>query len=139
MNAPSTNVAEILLNMENERKLTKLKANAKRRELANKIAERGWKTVYIAFSGGGDSGSIDNIDVDEDCNFYAQIKADPLLQEIEDFAYDYLSGTGVDWYNNDGGQGHMEFNVSTVPYTFECSIDVNTTMSENAHTEEGVA
>lgn len=131
-------VAKILHEMETEREQAAAKAKNTRHEIAQGMVDRGWKIVRIEFSGGGDSGSIENIEVDGESHGWSEREAEPFLQQIEEFGYKHLEGTGVDWYNNDGGQGHIEFDVSSVPYKFECSVDVNFTESRNEHYEEGV-
>jgi hypothetical protein len=44
-------------------------------------------------------------------------------QEVEDWAYTFLEGRGIDWYNNDGGQGTITFDITASK--FEYRIDVN--------------
>ena len=56
----------------------------------------------IKFQGGGDNGEIeDRIDIN------GSLERVPKL--IEDMVYEWLMNTGIDWYNNEGGQGSFIF------------------------------
>lgn len=143
-----TNVNTILNQMRREKDDRLKKAKSERTGLALRISQAGWHIVEVEFSGSGDSGQIDYISVTkedgESFTFFDGNKdlsedESNLLEDISDWTYDYLSGTGVDWYNNDGGQGTVEFDVSTVPFSFFCSIDQNETTSETVYTAEEVA
>jgi len=57
------------------------------------------------FQGGGDNGSLDG-----DMSINGSSEDIPKL--IEDMLYHWLEETGVDWYNNEGGQGSFIFNPS---------------------------
>lgn len=125
--------------LERQKKLERLPEI--RRELANKISAAGYKTVQLDFSGSGDSGNYDGIQTDGEYHFfsYSDKSRPDIFDELEEFADLYLETTNVDWYNNDGGQGYIKFDVSVVPFVFECSIDQNYTSTYNAHYEEEVA
>lgn len=56
----------------------------------------------IKFQGGGDNGEIEN---EIEINGY--LERVPKL--IEDMVYKWLTDTGIDWYNNEGGQGSFIF------------------------------
>jgi hypothetical protein len=93
-------------------------ADAQKSVLANKFRGLGIASVEIDFSGSGDSGNIDYI------TFTPISLADDILrQEVEDWAYTFLEGRGIDWYNNDGGQGTITFDITASK--FEYRIDVN--------------
>ena len=111
--------------------------------------------VRVEFSGCGDSGSIEEIDItwadgidrNEEAN-KATSSVDEkagwgdflgLKATIREWSDEYLGTCNVDWYNNDGGQGHIEFDMTNVPFKFECSIDQNISTSENAYYTEEVA
>lgn len=56
----------------------------------------------IKFQGGGDDGFIeDEIDIN------GSLERVPKL--IKDMIYEWLTDTGIDWYNNEGGQGSFFF------------------------------
>lgn len=56
----------------------------------------------IKFQGGGDDGEIeDEIDIN------GSLERVPKL--IYDMVYQWLTNTGIDWYNNEGGQGSFIF------------------------------
>lgn len=76
----------------------------------------------IKFQGGGDNGEIeDRIDIN------GSLERVPKL--IEDMVYEWLMNTGIDWYNNEGGQGSFIFRprhseiVLNVEQNYEESVD----------------
>ena len=97
------------------------------------LREHGIGSVYVYFSGSGDSGQIETVffspSVEGGPRF--QIPCDverayregerwarervvellPAEEAIRTIADDYLEATDVDWYNDDGGQGHLEIDV----------------------------
>jgi len=114
--------------------------------------------IRVEFSGSGDSGSIDYIFFDPD-NAKGQLKIlvwPPDVQDwnpttnawetaqhesrvltilstfIEDHVNEALDKTAVDWYNNDGGQGHWTWDPSQ---GVEFNIDTNYIKQDNAHYE----
>jgi hypothetical protein len=75
------------------------------------------------FQGGGDSGALDD---------YMEIngsdeKISPLL---ENMLYQWLEETGIDWYNNEGGQGSFLFDpknseiILEIEVNYEEAVDV---------------
>jgi len=75
------------------------------------------------FQGGGDSGALDD---------YMEIngsdeKISPLL---ENMLYQWLENTGIDWYNNEGGQGSFLFDpknseiILEIEVNYEEAVDV---------------
>jgi hypothetical protein len=126
-------IDQILNEIENDRQKAKTKAETKREEILRALMSAGVKVVTIEFAGSGDSGSIDSIDVDFHDDAKQPSLSDDLEKLLEDFTYDYLAGTGVDWYNNEGGQGSIVFDLSQPPYTLGASIDVNYTETKNEH------
>jgi hypothetical protein len=68
--------------------------------LFKEIGENG--ECEIKFQGGGDDGSID-----EEMEINGSLEIVPKL--IYDMVYQWLTDTGIDWYNNDGGQGSFIF------------------------------
>lgn len=87
--------------------------------------------IKVNFNGSGDSGSIDEIYVvsSPDANVWegedlANISKE-LKDDIESYCYKYLEGTGVDWYNNEGGQGEFVFDALSIPPQFHCTVEYN--------------
>lgn len=91
--------------------------------LANKL---GITSATIEFSGCGDSGDFYSPEFEggeprhvEDAggNWVANPKfGDPygaLEEALKKVAENWVNGTGVDWYNNDGGGGSVAFNFQT--------------------------
>ena len=93
--------------------------------------------IVVSFSGGGDSGQIDDIDAfsvhktedgwgrrlpmampGDTFNFYCsdngEVQLRTLTQAAEDIAYAALEFCQLDWYNNDGGQGEITINATKV-------------------------
>jgi len=112
------------------------------KECLAKIHELGYKYIRINYNGGGDSGDIDNPDFyhtadeadteringlewkayydeqkkrREQCSEYMESitkKVDVLLNDVED------------WWNNDGGNGHVIIETNTGSYTIENNINI---------------
>jgi hypothetical protein len=69
-------------------------------KLFEKIGENG--EGEIRFQGGGDDGEIeDNIEING--------SSESVPKLIYDMVYQWLTDTGIDWYNNEGGQGSFVF------------------------------
>lgn len=108
--------------------------------------------LVVSFSGGGDSGDVDDIKaynaeqtreiplaetipwrVEEDrfnqeTNEWEEISKEETLS-LEKIAKELtlraLQDQGLDWYNNDGGQGSLEINFSTTPPTIQLEVGIN--------------
>lgn len=80
------------------------------------------ETVEIYFDGCGDDGSINEISAQPDA------LPDLTKQNVEEWAYKLLEGTGVDWYNNDGGFGEITIDVENKSYSYA----VNTRYTESS-------
>jgi Fe-S cluster assembly iron-binding protein IscA len=79
------------------------------------------KTIRIDYSGGGDSGAIDNItfiDTDDDIRSILQ---DDTISVVENISYRMLDDI-EDWWNNDGGDGTLIINVNDLSYNIENNI-----------------
>jgi hypothetical protein len=146
MTTQTPSVAAILQEMENERKAKEAAVIPMRQKLLLDLTIRGVSTVEIEFSGSGDSGSIDTIIVDylakdkpQETNWGSpdspRIPED-LREALEEFSYALLETSGVDWYNNDGGQGAVKIDMTTVPFSISANIDVNETVSTEAWSME---
>lgn len=124
----------------------------------------GAKQVVVHFSGGGDSGEIDNAQVLDaqdntiDCDKHKlkwEIPKSVLLGEKWEYQIEEtelplseilvkltehaLEESGHDWYNNEGGQGHLRIDFSTSPPTIELNVGINTMTTEYhsyAYTDE---
>lgn len=112
--------------------------------------------VVVEFAGSGDSGSIENVAVLD----YNGAKVDltghkldwvttsstykdgkwvetstPEVKElgaiIEQVAYAAIESTGLDWYNNEGGQGEFTIDFVTSPPTIDLEIGINYTQTED--------
>lgn len=122
----------------------------------------GAKELYAEFDGGGDSGSIHTshpldqdgnrmmwptgtvnlvsrrINYNHDTRSYEHFDEESDVSPAsawEAIVYDYIEGTGVDWYNNDGGYGEMT--VSLADRTVSCEINVRETISHLEHFTDG--
>jgi hypothetical protein len=117
----------------------------------DQLRKAGATEVVISFDGSGDSGSIyaaniynaDNkqIQVDQtviypkekstwiDGQWVNEIehKEIPILEALEDYCYDELEKTNIDWYNNDGGFGDMRIDLSD---TVSVELEVNQRYTE---------
>ena len=92
------------------------------------LAELGVKTIEITYSGGGDSGSLEE--------FNPRDKKDALIDEseldrwseiqtmLEEWAYKRLQDTEGDWINNEGGSGTFTIQVPSGDYKLDHSINV---------------
>lgn len=118
--------------------------------------------VEAEFSGSGDSGAIDSVqffgindvllpnsvgetivsflkETDEH-NGTAWKKVSKRVNQklsdvITDLCYQALSETGLDWYNNEGGQGTFVMDLRGEPPTFVLEVATNYTQTED-HTFE---
>jgi hypothetical protein len=113
------------------------------------LADRGVTGIRVYYSGGGDSGAIDDIhyttetlDKDEESafEFVSELRtygddAAPRLKDldsginsdIEDFAQDKILNDIEDWWNNDGGYGVLSILVPSGKYKIESSIYITHT------------
>ena len=93
-----------------------MKSKTEYLQLFHVLADLGVSAVTISFSGGGDSGDVDN-------PVYFNRKLKQLDKEqlgefdtqLTDFA-DILLQNTHDWYNNDGGHGEITLNVDEQTY-----------------------
>lgn len=89
------------------------------------LQDNGIKQIAVNYSGGGDSGGIDEVlfrdhngdDVDFNCN--------NLVNEfIEELSHNTLEHV-EDWYNNDGGWGQILIEVPTAEYTIKNNVRIS--------------
>jgi hypothetical protein len=127
------------------------------RALVPVLEEQGVSWVCVTFSGYGDSGAIDDLDVfnhNNDsvllkgnitypkarmvyANGFYETEVDLVTESINDaleaMIYDWLESTNVDWYNNDGGQGELTIDFSQG--LVDGYVDYNIKETERGHTE----
>ena len=108
------------------------------------LADLGVTGIKIFYSGGGDSGDIDDIvyTTTKDVTFYdimnltnygenllnLQTLDDELADKIKDFANEKILNDLEDWWNNDGGYGAMLIKIPSGQY--EISNNIYTTDTE---------
>lgn len=130
---------QILAEMENERSLAMRSAEEMRHVIRDRCLKEDITKIIIEFDGSGDSGSIHSILMEKNGDTQlVTLEPEDFHKQVEDWGYQYLSGTGVDWYNNDGGYGEIIFDLTQVPFKFEASIEQRYTESRNAHSEEEI-
>jgi hypothetical protein len=118
----------------------------------------GIKKTTIGFSGGGDSGDIDSVEAvttdgrhidinkhmldwpevrgrhDPDTNAWIEetkIKTMSLDKILEQLTLDTLQDLGIDWYNNDGGQGSLTIDFSRSPPEINLDVGINHMVTED--------
>jgi hypothetical protein len=93
------------------------------------IKDRGITSVYVDFNGAGDSGSMDHVCFDvakgKDEVGYEQLDTE-LVSWLEKVADQAVEATGVDWYNNEGGNGRVVFNPTDGSVEVEMNQAVTT-------------
>lgn len=119
--------------------------------LTTQLKMLGIAKVQLAFSGSGDSGEIEYVDLlsanQEQIEMpndmvawtkqvYGEQKAETkqvkLRDALEDIGYRVLDETGMDWYNNDGGQGNVFLNVgSDEVFGVNVDMEINITQTED--------
>ena len=110
----------------------------------------GAKEVRVEFQGGGDDGQVDgvflfdtngqHIDVPDDMiawttqtygNQQSEQKPTKLVDVLEDLCSRALDNTGLDWYNNEGGQGHLEIDFKESPPSIKLNVGINQTTTDD--------
>lgn len=84
------------------------------------LMDLGITTIYVDYSGGGDSGAIDAIAYinPKIKDLSADIIPEKIKQRVEKKAYDLLENID-DWYNNEGGYGTIDINVSSLYFDID--------------------
>lgn len=80
----------------------------------NKIKDAGHHTITIEYSGGGDSGQIDETLGDKEISLTKDFREE--CDVIESWAYENILNQIGDWWNNDGGRGILTFDLDTMTY-----------------------
>lgn len=112
-------------------------------DLLLKLADLGVTGIKIFYSGGGDSGDIDDVvytttkeasfDDINTLNSYGenllnlQTLDDELADKIKDFANENILNDLEDWWNNDGGYGVMLIKIPSGQYEISNMIYVTDT------------
>jgi len=110
----------------------------------------GAKKVRVEFQGGGDDGQIegvylinnndDYIDMPDDMiawtsltygNQQSEQKPTKLVDALEDVCQRALDETGLDWYNNDGGQGNLTIDFRETPPKISLYVGINQTTTDD--------
>ena len=110
----------------------------------------GAKKVVVEFQGGGDDGQVDgvylydqnNIDIDVPNDMIAwtaltygsqqsEQKQTKLVDALEDLCSRALDNTGLDWYNNEGGQGHLAIDFREQPPSIKLNVGINHMTSDD--------
>jgi hypothetical protein len=110
----------------------------------------GAKQVYVYFQGGGDEGQIEDVyyidrqdqrqDIPSDMIAWTEIvygnkpletKPMKLYEVLEDLCSRALDSTGLDWYNNEGGQGNLIIDFTESPPKTSLQVGINTMSTED--------
>lgn len=110
----------------------------------------GAKRVYVEFRGGGDDGQVDGVfyrdkhdemhDIPTDMIAWTKMtyghqekitENTTLVDVLEDLCYRALDQTGLDWYNNEGGQGQLTIDFTENPPNIYLNVGVNTMTTED--------
>lgn len=134
-------------------------SKAKRDEFLTRLKMLGVTHVQVDFSGGGDSGEIDDAYAkDAQDKFVEGIKDEKMIWPIKesyeedgkwhqrvvdkewfvidilkDITEQWLEDAGHDWYNNEGGQGEMTIDFRSSPPEFNLYVGVNTMSTDDYH------
>jgi hypothetical protein len=96
-------------------------------ELMLRLRDLGIVSVYAEFSGGGDSGAIDDMNYHLSDSTISNLFADvnkELDSDVNDYCYTLLDNGNIeDWYNNDGGNGTLSIDTKTGEYSIEVNIE----------------
>lgn len=117
----------------------------------------GGNRVVVRFSGGGDSGSIEDVELLDHQDrpiplgkaefewelqssthdpmtgewiAKSEVKPYPVEKILTDVCEAALDKASLDWYNNDGGQGSLEIYLATDPPEITLNIGINTMTTE---------
>ena len=120
-----------------------------------KLANEGVTGLLVTYSGGGDSGAIDDIvytteKLDEDDEIaidqidsidtyspgtkYLRALSSSMNDDLNDFVTGHLLDTIEDWWNNDGGYGKVSILVPSGKYKISNSVYISHTED---YTHEG--
>jgi hypothetical protein len=83
-------------------------------DISNRLKDAGIKRAYIDFSGGGDSGYIEDSFRDQDNNTHSL----PNFGNLETVLLRFLDNYG-DWYNNEGANGNFTIDVEEKEMSYQ--------------------
>lgn len=95
-----------------------------------KLKDQGVQLIKLSYNGGGDDGCIDTViytkldsfDEDEDESELDKVAlgiSDDIENKFKEYCSDSLLQNIEDWYNNEGGYGHIIFKLADNSYTIE--------------------
>jgi hypothetical protein len=110
----------------------------------------GAKRAVVEFQGGGDDGQVEgvylydhndnDIDIPNDMiawttltygNQESEQKQTKLVDALEDLCSRALDNTGLDWYNNEGGQGNLTIDFKENPPSIKLNVGINHTTTDD--------
>ena len=130
----------------------------RKRLLMTLLKVMGGHQVEVQFSGGGDSGSIDNVSLYDSSNNEVkldgaefeweteisefnqetkvwdkkpEVKVMPVAEILKQICEDCLETTDLDWYNNEGGQGSLHIDLSKEPPAITLDVGINYTETDS--------
>lgn len=102
------------------------------------LRDMGYTHLRIAYSGGGDSGQIDEIDAQQivdgkvvEENNLIDDEVEVSYEIIKDWVDSNLLNDIEDWWNNEGGYGEVLIDLSDLSYELDNNIYVTNTESFN--------
>ena len=129
--------------------------------LLNMLKVLGGHKARVGFCGAGDSGSIEDavlydqhgkeidckgITIDWTTQFSEynplekgsdkwvereETEKTPVLEVLKNITEQMLEREGLDWYNNDGGQGSLEIDLTVSPPTIVLNVGINYTQTDD--------
>ena len=125
-------------------------SNEEKQKLLTQLNLLGAKEVRVEFQGGGDDGQVDGvymldnngayIDVPDDMIAWTTLtygdqqveqKQTKLVDALEDLCSRALDNTGLDWYNNAGGQGNLTIDFKENPPSIKLNVGINQTTTDD--------
>ena len=125
-------------------------SNEEKQKLLTQLNLLGAKQVYVEFRGGGDEGEIESVYYNNRNDEHLEIPKDmiswtkvvygdkpkltkemSLVDVLEDLCYRALDGTGLDWYNNEGGQGNLRIDLRESPVKTTLHVGINTMTTDD--------
>ena len=110
----------------------------------------GAKEVIVEFRGGGDDGQVEGVYYRDKHDEMQDLPTDmiawtkqtygkqekettnmTLVDVLEDVCYRALDETGLDWYNNEGGQGQLRIEFTESPPKIFLNVGVNTMTTDD--------
>ena len=123
--------------------------------LMNMLKVLGGHKAVVEFQGGGDSGEIHNAvlydqnNKEIDCtgitfdwhsqsdtfndvvwDTHSKFGPVPVLDILRDVTEQMLENEGLDWYNNDGGQGELQIDLTQSPPAIVLNVGINYTQTD---------